>query len=94
MLHPKEIISPQVIEELRSKALEIEALKSLPIETLEIIYRERWFQALVPAVCGGLEYTLPQAVALFEALAYADANEGTVTKELLNTALQEIRPRW
>jgi alkylation response protein AidB-like acyl-CoA dehydrogenase len=76
MLHPKEIISPQVIEDLRSKALEAEALKSLPTETLEIIYREGWFQTLVPAVCGGLEYTLPKAVALFEALAYADANVG------------------
>lgn len=76
MKHPKEILSEQIIESLRRKALETEYLKSLPPETLSIIYEERWFLVLVPKTSGGLEYSLPQAVALFEALAYADANVG------------------
>jgi alkylation response protein AidB-like acyl-CoA dehydrogenase len=76
MKHPQEILSEQTIASLRSKASEIEHLKSLPPETLAIIYKEKWFQVLVPQTSGGLEYSLPQAVALFEALAYADANVG------------------
>ena len=76
MLHPTEILSEQIIESLRSKAFITEDLKSLPEETLDIIYSERWLQILVPKICGGLEYSLPQAVQLFEALAFADANVG------------------
>jgi len=76
MLHPKEILSSQAIETLRGSAFATEELKSLPDEILQLIYNERWFQVLVPKVCGGLEYTLPQAVQLFEALAYAEANVG------------------
>ncbi|KAA5536755.1 hypothetical protein F0919_03540 [Taibaiella lutea] len=76
MLHPTEIISGQIIDSLRQRAFETEELRSLPKETLDLIYKERWFQVLVPKKSGGLEYTLSQAVQLFEALAYADANVG------------------
>jgi indole-3-acetate monooxygenase len=76
MHHPTEILPTQMIETLRQRAFETEQLKSLPNETLDLIYQERWFQVLVPKKSGGLEYTLPQAVQLFEALAYADANVG------------------
>jgi len=76
MLHPTEILSPEIIETLRGRTFETEELKSLPRETLELIYKQRWFQVLVPKNCGGLEYTLPQVVRLFEALTYADANVG------------------
>lgn len=76
VLHPTATISQEIIEQLRQRAFETEALKSLPKETLELIYDQRWFQVLIPKNCGGLEYTLPQAVRLFEALTYADANVG------------------
>src|ERR1700748_3097823 len=76
MLHPKEILSEQVIEILREEAFLTEEQRYLTAKTLEIIYREKWLQVLVPKVCGGMEYGLPQAVQLFEALAYVDGNVG------------------
>lgn len=76
MLHPKDVLHEQIIETLRESAFETEQLRKMPQKTMELIYNERWFQVLVPKLSGGLEYTLPQAVRLFEALAYADANVG------------------
>jgi alkylation response protein AidB-like acyl-CoA dehydrogenase len=76
MQHPKEILSKEIIKSLRKKALETETLQSLPPETLVTIYKQGWFHVWVPKAFGGLEYTLPDTVRLFEALAYADANVG------------------
>lgn len=76
MLHPKEILSTQIIEKLREEIFISEERKCLSARTLDIIYREKWLQILVPKVCGGMEYSLPQAVQLFEALAYVDGNVG------------------
>lgn len=75
-LHPSAIISDKIIETLRAAAFKTEAAKQLPQETLDLIAAERWFQILVPKASGGLEGSLPQAVQLFEALTYADANVG------------------
>jgi len=77
MAHPpEEILSKEIIAALRSYAAEAEALKTLPDAVCELIREQRWYQVLVPEQCGGLEYSLPEAVALFEALAYAEANTG------------------
>ena len=76
MNHPRELIGQDITTRLREYTVETEQNGSLPSAVLDIIYQERWFQLLVPAAFGGLEVTLPDAVKLFEALAWADANIG------------------
>lgn len=74
--HPKELIGASITEQIRQYTFETETAGSLPDPVLDIIYRERWFQLLVPAAFGGNELNLPDTVKLFEALAWADANVG------------------
>lgn len=76
MSHPKERIPEALVTEIRKHTFDIEAAGSLPETILQIIYEQQWFQALVPEAYGGREMGLPDAVRLFEALAWADANVG------------------
>lgn len=76
MQHPNHIIPEQVVKTIRTYTLQAEQEKSLPAPVLDLIYSQQWFQALVPAAAGGKELSLPDAVRLFEALAWADANVG------------------
>lgn len=74
--HPDTLIASEALQQLRAAALATEALQRLPQDTLELLYRNRWLQVLVPAATGGAEMPLPDVVRLFEALAWADANVG------------------
>lgn len=74
--HPETIISKEALEHIRAGALATEVLQRLPQDTLDLLYRNRWFHVLVPEVLGGREMPLPEVVRLFEALAWADANVG------------------
>jgi indole-3-acetate monooxygenase len=76
MLHPNQILSPELVSAIRSKAFEAEQQQTLPQSTLDIIYDQQWFQVLTPKALGGMELSLPEAVQLFEALTWADANVG------------------
>lgn len=76
MRHPKDLIENSIVKEIRRYTFRSEMQGSLPEPVLDIIYQQKWLQILMPAYCGGGEYTLPAAVRLFEALAWADANVG------------------
>jgi alkylation response protein AidB-like acyl-CoA dehydrogenase len=76
MDHHRELIEQDIVSRLREYTAETERNGSLPPAVLDIIYQQRWFQLLVPAAFGGQETALPDAVKLFEALAWADANIG------------------
>jgi alkylation response protein AidB-like acyl-CoA dehydrogenase len=76
MNHPRDILAPELVNSIRSHTLASDQSGSLAPEVLEIIYRNRWFQLMVPRFCGGSELSLPETVRLFEALAWADANVG------------------
>jgi hypothetical protein len=78
--HPSAIVKPELAAQLREHGLEAEQLKELHPVQLAIIYREKWFQLLVPKSKGGLELPLPEILQLEEALAWIDGSLGwTVT---------------
>ncbi len=74
--HPGTLLDRHITEQIRQYTFETEAAGSLDPAVLAIIYQQRWFHLLVPAVFGGAELNLPDTVKLFEALAWADANTG------------------
>jgi len=76
MFHPKEWLSEADLKIIRTNASRSEKEGRLSAEDLALIYRRKWLQVMEPENCGGLEWTLPQTVRLFEALAWADANVG------------------
>lgn len=79
-LHPSEIIEQQLINSLKENIAEAEEIGQLHPDQLAIIYRERWFNLFVPKEYNGLEYSLPQALQIEEALAWLDGSLGwTVT---------------
>ncbi len=76
MEHPGRLIDIETVNQIRSYAFEAERSGSLPGKILDIIYHKNWFRLLTPSLYEGLELPLPEAVKLFEALAWADANVG------------------
>jgi len=74
--HPRTILPPELVHTIRRYAPDTEAEGQLPPAILELIYRNRWFQLLVPRDSGGLERPLPEVVRVFEALAWAEASTG------------------
>ncbi|MGN6638816.1 MAG: acyl-CoA dehydrogenase [Mucilaginibacter sp.] len=76
--HPSVFIKPGWKDTIRRTATQAEQLGLLPPEQLELIYRQKWFKALVPAEYGGLELSLPALVSLQEALSWADGSFGWV----------------
>lgn len=78
--HPSEIISEDNAAIIRRYAMAAEELKQLHPEQLRIIYQQNWFRLFVPKQYGGLAMTLPAALRLEEAIAWADGSVGwTVT---------------
>ena len=78
--HPREYIAPELVAAIQNTAAEAELLKQLHNVQLAIIQEQQWFQLFVPKAYGGLELTLPEALQLEEALAWADGSVGwTVT---------------
>jgi alkylation response protein AidB-like acyl-CoA dehydrogenase len=74
------IIDHETTHLLRNLAADAERLAQLHPDQLAIVYREKWFKLFVPAVYGGLECSLPQALRTEEALAWVDGSLGwTVT---------------
>ena len=78
--HPSHNIPSEFIPLIRRLAGESEQLKQLHPALLAMIGEQKWFQLFVPKLYGGLELTLPEALQLEEALAWADGSLGwTVT---------------
>jgi len=80
ILHPASFINSEITDIIRNNAFEAEKLVRLHDKQLEIIYSQNWFNLFVPKIFGGLELSLPDALHIEEALAWADGSTGwTVT---------------
>jgi len=78
--HPSSFIDSPSVDIIRQHAAEAERMRSLHPEQLAIIYNNRWFNLYVPEEYGGLGLSLPKALPILEALAWADGSVGwTVT---------------
>ena len=78
--HPQKNISPAIAAALRQSAAKAELQGSLCDVQLTLIYAQNWFNMFVPKAMGGLELTLPEALVIEEAIAWADGSTGwTVT---------------
>jgi alkylation response protein AidB-like acyl-CoA dehydrogenase len=78
--HPKQILDAEIADRIRGNSAEAEALRQLHPEWLALAYAEKWFLLFVPEKFGGLSMSLPDALKLEEALAWADGSLGwTIT---------------
>ncbi|HEY0271923.1 MAG TPA: acyl-CoA dehydrogenase [Chitinophaga sp.] len=78
MTHPSALLPIAFTHTIRTHAAQAEALRQLHPAQLELLYAQHWLKAAVPAIYGGLEYSLPQLVALEEAIGWADGSMGWV----------------
>lgn len=76
IVHPSLNLKQEWIDLIRSRSAESENMRELHPEILDLIYSQQWFNLFVPLEYGGLNKTLPQAVRLEEALAWADGSLG------------------
>ena len=70
VLHAVESLAPTIAE----RAAEIEAARRVPADLLDDLKSAGAFRLLLPASHGGIEADVPAALAVFEALARADAS--------------------
>lgn len=70
------VLPKEAIQIIRNESQKIETQRKLTQPVLDLIYEKNWLKIMEPKTCGGLEWTLPTIVRLFEALAYADGNVG------------------
>jgi alkylation response protein AidB-like acyl-CoA dehydrogenase len=75
---PSVYLDRETVAILRAHAPDAEAAKKLHDRQLEIIRGRKWFKLFVPVQWGGLGLTLPQALQLEEALAWADGSTAWV----------------
>lgn len=76
--HPREILSEQVVQLFRSEAADAEKGGKLTEAQLQCIYTQHYLRIWIPQSLGGAEMPLPDAVALLEALCWADGSVGWV----------------
>ena len=58
---------------ISDRADEIERARRVPADLIDALVADGFFRVLRPVSCGGLGATLPEALAVVEALAAADA---------------------
>ena len=63
---------------IRSEGIQAEKQGKLTKKQLNLIYEQGWFKLFVPAVYGGKQMSLPDAMQIEEALAFADGSMGWV----------------
>jgi alkylation response protein AidB-like acyl-CoA dehydrogenase len=76
--HPSTFINSDDIDTIRTTAAEAEQLGMLHPDQLAVIYKQRWFNLLVPDVYTGMQITLPDLVRLQEAISWTDGSTGWV----------------
>ncbi|HTH83045.1 MAG TPA: hypothetical protein VL490_08930 [Mucilaginibacter sp.] len=76
--HPSAFLKQEWQLLIRNTATEAEELEMLHPEQLALIYKQKWFKALVPTMYGGLGLSLPGLVRLQESLSWADGSFGWV----------------
>lgn len=79
-VHPSGVLPGEFVQTIRSLSAEAETLGRLHDEQLAIVYEQGWFNLFVPTAYGGLEFPLPEALRVEEALAWTDGSAGwTIT---------------
>ncbi len=76
--HPTDYINAANIQLIRGEARAANEQGYLTKKQLALIYQHDWYRMFVPASLGGLEMSLPEALRLLEAAAYADGSFGWV----------------
>ncbi|MBO9638392.1 MAG: hypothetical protein J7576_09505 [Siphonobacter aquaeclarae] len=66
------------ISRIRNNADTAEQQRELAADTLSLFFEQGWFKMLAPRSVGGLQWGLPRAIRLEEAVAYADGSAGWV----------------
>ena len=78
--HPSSRLDTKQAEVIRNTAAAAEEKGHLGTDEVKLIHDQQWFKILTPSQYGGLQYSLPDALYLEEALAWADGSIGwTVT---------------
>jgi len=72
------ILPPDLVSRIRAEAAPAERLGRLTPTLLSILRDQGWLRLLIPASVGGLEYALPDLLALQEAASCADGSFGWV----------------
>lgn len=70
------MLDKNVTKIIRSASLDIEQLRTLPDDVLQIAYDEKLFKLFLPESLGGHGLSLPEAAHVFEAAAAADGSFG------------------
>lgn len=76
--HPSSFLPKDILTKIRALAPAAEELHSLHPEQLMLIHSHNWFRMFVPKSRGGLGSTLPEALHIEEALAWADGSTAWV----------------
>lgn len=76
MKDPNNLLTEADILIIRNHAFEAERQRMLVPELLNLIYKNNWFNIMVPKSLGGLEWEFPKIVRMLESLSWADANLG------------------
>ncbi|PQJ13031.1 acyl-CoA dehydrogenase [Flavipsychrobacter stenotrophus] len=76
--HPASLLSKDWTDTIRTEAVGAEKHTRLTKKQLNLIYEQGWFKMLIPSMYGGKQLSLPEVIAIEEALAYADGSLGWV----------------
>ncbi len=76
--HPSKWIDKNLVEGIRQRALEAEAMRQLHPCQLDIIHKQNWLKMFVPREFGGLELPLSEVLKIEEALAWVDGSTAWV----------------
>jgi alkylation response protein AidB-like acyl-CoA dehydrogenase len=76
--HPSVNLQSDLVKTIRDTSAEAEKLGKIHPEQLAVIYEQKWFKLLVPAVYSGLEKPIPKLVRLEESISWANGSVGWV----------------
>lgn len=76
MQFPSAFLTQEDTHLIRSYSLIAEAQGALTPAQLQLVYSRKWFKLMVPKYADGLEFSLPEAMHLLEAAAWADGSFG------------------
>src|SRR6185312_1019190 len=76
--HPLSFLKKEWVDTIFQAAPAAEAAGRFDAAQLSLLYEQKWFQLLAPQVYGGLQFPLPEALQLEEAISCADGSLGWV----------------
>ena len=74
--HPSSVLDAKTLELIRKDAPQAEKNGRFTKGQMAVMHEQRWLKMLSPARYGGAEHSLPEALQLEEALAWADGSIG------------------